>query len=461
MSTVTTKERKETVGGVWGRLFTPPEVDVSTVRTYNHKFYPAKVPTKMDSFYDFDLGSLGEKYLVLSSLMLYVRGRMVREDGTAIAKGEKICLVNNAISSLFKSVTLVLGRNQLEMTESHYPYTNYINMLTWVQDDVSITKNYGWLLDFPYEGGDVSGWNEGCFLRAKWLSDAPDGYELKGRLGIDLLTAESYLVPSTPFKLTLVRTEPSFYCLKPADSEVKYNFEIDDVYITGSSVQTIKMIRDIIGDLMAGSEEEVETKNDETGESTKKKVKYAAQKANYRYDSLVTRWVAVPQNTNVVNFPNMYEGVVPRKLLIAFITQEAKAGNDKLNPFSFDHVSVKSVTVTLDGQPVGSLTTDFERGFILDAYDEFLHWGGLEEAATPIRRDNFAKGNTFLCYDNMKNCSEGKTCTSELMQSGNMALQVQLKDFILKPYIMMVFGTRASNMTLDDNRNAEVRNSTV
>jgi hypothetical protein len=464
MAAVTTQERKETVGGEWAKLFSPPEVDVSTVRTYNHKFYPSKVPSQSDSFYEFSIGSLGDKFLVLNSLQLYLRGRMVREDGQPIARDEPVALVNNALSSLFKAVNLVLGRNQLEVTDSHYPHTSYIKTLTKIQDDVSSNKNVGWQIDFSSPNSGPKEWNEGSVVRAGWLKDAPKGYEMKGKLAIDLFTTGSYLLPRTPLKLTLIRSSPGFYIIKPQNSDVSYTFVVDDLYMTAFSIDTVREVRQKIADILTGSSE-VEERDVETDRVLSKRQKIDpdnARHANYRFDSIVTRYHTVPENQGTTTFPNIFgDGVVPRKLLIGFTSQASWGGNDKLNPFYFHHLNTAKVTVLLDDQPVATLSADFTNGFTVDLFGEFLQWAGLENAPSPVKKDNFAWGNTFFCYDAMKNCSEAKHCVQELMQSGQLSIQVDFKEPVKEPMIMWVFGTRASDMTVDADGNVRLKNSTI
>jgi hypothetical protein len=91
----------------------------------------------------------------------------------------------------------------------------------------------------------------------------------------------------------------------------------------------------------------------------------------------------------------------------------------------------------------------------------FLKWADLEEKNSAIRKHQFPDGNTFFTFDTLKVC-KGSDCKSEeLMQRGGIEIVVELETQLKKPYIMLVFGVRASLLTLDQNRNAEMKNSTI
>ena len=83
-TTVASQDRREVVAGRWGALFAPPQVDISTVASYKHVFYPMKTASTNDRFYQFNLGDLGDRYLLMDTIELYIRGQLLKPDGKPI-----------------------------------------------------------------------------------------------------------------------------------------------------------------------------------------------------------------------------------------------------------------------------------------------------------------------------------------------------------------------------------------
>jgi hypothetical protein len=322
----------------------------------------------------------------------------------------------------------------VELQDPHFAYKAYIKALTRAQDDQAQLANIGFQLDWN-QNGDVNGMNSGALLRAKWAKDAPNGYEMKGKLEVDFFSAEAYLIPATPMKVVLTKADPSFYILTSLD--VQYKFDIDDLYLTGVSIETLPSLLGEIERTLEVSE------------------------AKFRYDSTVVRQLGIPRGLQSIAYNHLYQGLLPRKILIGFVSQEAQAGNSKVNPYNFRHLKVRKVTFNVNGSDVKTITTDFTHGQVLEAYTHFLQWAGLEDAATPIHRHVYAIGNAFFCYDALQNCPESQTCNEELLQKGVINIKVEFQEPLEEACTMMAFGTRASEISISKARTVEVTNSTV
>ncbi len=78
---------------------------------------PIKVLDKSDTKYEFDLPIYDLSLLDLRNTMLYVRGKLVgiepNGDARTLADGEKCNIINNGLHSLFDSVSVTVGQNQV------------------------------------------------------------------------------------------------------------------------------------------------------------------------------------------------------------------------------------------------------------------------------------------------------------------------------------------------------------
>jgi hypothetical protein len=403
---------------------------------------------------------------MLNETDLYVKGRIFKPDGTPLDWSQTppaertLCLVNLGLWSIFKSATVVIGSNQYELTDTCFPYSSYIKTISWITPDMAVAEPLGFQMDYGGASG-AGGWNNGAVARATWfLKAGPDGaLEMRGRLPIDLFKTEPYLLPNTPLTVRLNRSDPEFYMLTTLDG--KFRFNIEDIHLSGTSLDAVKDVRHKIAEIMTRTETAWEEVSEETGEPVTKRRKIKPEKANYRFESMVLRQFTIPAGNQFAMIPNVFKGTLPRKLLVGFVSQEAFAGNMKTNPYNFENIGVKSISLKVNGEPVETITTDFSKGVYTSAYVNFLKWADLEEKNSVIRKHQFPHGSTLFAFDTLKVC-KGSDCKSEeLMQRGGIEIVVELETQLTKPYIMLVFGIRASLLTLDQNRNAEMKNSTI
>jgi hypothetical protein len=468
-TTVASQDRREVVAGRWGALFAPPQVDISTVASYKHVFYPMKTASTNDRFYQFNLGDLGDRYLLMDTIELYIRGQLLKPDGKPIHVDpidQNVCLVNYPLTALFNRATLEIGHNQLEINDSHYIYTSFIKSLGWLEEGFKMRESMGFRIDYDAEPGPdplPEMWNDTCNNRNVVLQEHPNGVEFTGYVPLDLFSTESPLLPDVPLKLTLNRSDPDFYLITKKDNkDADYRFDIQDIYLKAVSVDTLDSIKKKVNHIMS-TVEEFYTDEEKTvdGEPVKKARRVDPKKANYRYDSWLIRTMTVPQHAQYASFPSVFRGIIPRKILIAFISQEAMAGRKELNPFLFHHINVKNITVQRNSEPVEIIKADFSKGFALNVYISLLDWLGMRKKNSVVNFKKSTKGMTLFSYDALNDCSEAKTCNQELMKSGSISLVCELTEQLKKPYVMLVFGVRGSNLTLDRYNNAALSNTTI
>ncbi len=80
---------------------------------------PIKTLDRTDVKYEFVLPSTPQGLIDMNGVLLYVKGRLVRvlenNETTPLAAKEKCNMVNNTLHSLFKTITLQIGKNQVSV----------------------------------------------------------------------------------------------------------------------------------------------------------------------------------------------------------------------------------------------------------------------------------------------------------------------------------------------------------
>jgi hypothetical protein len=103
-----------------------PRVQVGVQKTFTHIIEPVRQPSDTDAEITFDIPSAGGAYIDLKNTEVYLKGCLKKADKTNLAESDKVVLTNNALYSLFDSVTLYVGRNQTEIHSPNYAFKSYI-----------------------------------------------------------------------------------------------------------------------------------------------------------------------------------------------------------------------------------------------------------------------------------------------------------------------------------------------
>ncbi len=109
-------------------MFVKPSGLVGVQSTFTHFVEPTKAYNNTDTEFTFTLPTT-DGYVDLKNINLYVKGRLTRKDKSLLQAEDPVSLANNFMHSLWRSVTLHVGRGQLEIYEPDHAYKAYIRQL--------------------------------------------------------------------------------------------------------------------------------------------------------------------------------------------------------------------------------------------------------------------------------------------------------------------------------------------
>jgi len=78
---------------------------------------------------EFEFSSSGSEYIDLNNSQLYVKAKIVKADGTAIAADATVGPVNGLLNSLFSQVDISLNGTEVSKSTNTYAYRAYIEDL--------------------------------------------------------------------------------------------------------------------------------------------------------------------------------------------------------------------------------------------------------------------------------------------------------------------------------------------
>ena len=226
------------------RLITPfckPSGLVGITSQFTHILEPVRPLSKADREIQFIFPDLGTAYIALQKVKMYVRGNLTRADGTEIplpqpgSNGgeESVNIVDNFVHSLFENVTLLLGRNQIEIQHCNYPFRSFVKQLSTYREKSAELEMACMTVDKGYSALPPVALAADRHSRISGSAET----EFSDFVLADLFSCDSFLVPSFPVKIRFRRAPSSFYIVKGKENKQDYIFNIHEMCLKIPCVQ--------------------------------------------------------------------------------------------------------------------------------------------------------------------------------------------------------------------------------
>ena len=408
-------------------LFSVPPTQLSLEKGRWIDYRPLSSVENPDSAITFLIAGTDE-YLDLSKTILYVEGKIIKNDNGELKGGGQtnVAPVNNFLHSLFKQVDVYLNGKQVTPAMGTYAYRSYIETL--LNYDVSAKKSQlssalyfkDTALHMDENGAlptsktmnikiyDDSGanavdetvsvtipgaGNQGFANRHKFIENG-NQFVLSGPIFSDVFMSDRLLLNMLNLKVVLNRSTNAFCLMDMNDKNSMINpkVKLTDVVLRIRKVKVDPAI------------------NDAT-EITLKQTP-----ALYPIRRVECKILTIPNGLPGVRQDNIFSGVIPKSFVFGLVNVDASNGTYDKNPYNFAHFGVHTVTLTANGEeiPFKQLTlkypkaangkpdpaTDAEVDFI-QAYNTLFSGTGKIYANTglDITREEYAGGYALYAFD--------------------------------------------------------------
>lgn len=329
----------------------------------------------------FRIGGTSSAYKDLRKMLLYVKVRILKPDGQRITKDDPVGFSNLALHSLFKQVDLTLQQQPVSTGVAlNYAYKAMIDTLIKYDLEPKVTQKQSALYfkdtagymdsSNPYEAENV-----GLLERAQ-LTQSGDYIELLGPLFCDLTQQKRLLLNGVEIGLKLTPNADGFALMSSTSG---YTYEI------GEAVLKVCHVKLNPGVLISHAE-------------TLKR-----SPALYPYMKSDIRTFNIAPGTYTWSMDDIFQGVIPSRLIVALVSSQAYSGEYNKNPFNFQHFNVNHMGFYVDGQSMPSqpFACNYKSSNYVDAYlSLFSALGKMnEDEGNMISRKDFGKGYAIYVFD--------------------------------------------------------------
>ena len=361
-------------------LFDPRPVQTSMERAAYVDIHPLTNPSGGGPIEFFVPSSLDE-YIDVNDIMLYLRGKVKKEEKSALTTSEEIALTNIPLASLFSDVSVVINDRQVEGGNHLYPYKTYMSYLlrfnkeavdTHVRGTGFYKDEYGKMEDFDQKG----------FKARKAIIADSKTFELCGPLTIDIFQQNRYLLPNVDMRLKFLRHKSDFSLISktsPSVPAIRGAIDLEEAILF---VRRVKVSPSVLRGHMTGLE------------------KY---NAIYPIQRTEMQTFTITSGSQSFNKENIFRGQLPKLLVLGMVENDSFNGVIGKNPFNFKHFDLNFLSLYRDGEamPFRPFQPDFSHSLCMLDYMSLFQslelWN--RDETIPITFEDFKGGYTLYAFN--------------------------------------------------------------
>ena len=379
---------------------------------------------------EFAVSGATADYIDLSNTYLYVKAKVLRQDGTNPPADAVFAPVNYWLHSLFSQVDVLLNNTLVTPSENTYPYRAYIES----------TLNYGreaktthltsalYYQDTASQMNSLNADNNAGFRERHARAVAGRDVDMIGRLHCDIFHQERYLLNNVDIKIRLIPSKNTFNIMAAGD-----NFKS----IISHASMFVRKVR----------------LNPAVTLSHAKALERGT--AKYPLKRVVVKTFSIPRGNVSVVQDNLFLSQTPNRLVIGLVDSAAFNGESTSNPFNFQTLGLSFLSLYLDGKQVPSkpLQPNFVTGQYVRSFFNLMVSSGLanQDAGSNISRQDFAGGFALYSMDLTPSLIDDNQLF-ELVKSGALRMELKFDAPLLRSVTVVVWAEMDSVLEIDRNR---------
>lgn len=377
-------------------------------------------------------------YLDLQRTILYMKTRILYQDGTAISKIAStdagfarsiVTPVNYFHGSQFRNIEVSINGKNVNHPDNLYHYRSYLETALTFSNEAKHGQLRGAM--YYMDNGDNLDWNSedftdeeldesaikntGLFSRFQ-ATKFSKTFETFGRIHSEMFVQPKMLPGKHELRIRLHRADPDF-CLMGRDANSKYRISIESAVL---------MMRHctIAPHVALAHTTALRTKN----------IKYAVRRVEMKF-------FTKGSGRGDITESNLVNGQIPRRIVIGFVDTDAFNGKLTLNPFNFKHFGVSKIVLRLNGVPMPfeELETDFQNDCYYQGYLSLLQGTSklYEDQGFSIGPWQYKYGYSLFAFDltsDMSACG-----TFDLATEGKISLDIKLHNASTKSITIVAY----------------------
>ena len=444
-------------------LFTVPPVETGVEHVYYKQFRP-EASVSGSTTLEFDIVNNSPDYIDINRMELELMVQIKDDKGQPIKSTDRVGLVNLPITSIFRQMDLSIQQQVVTTTVgNNFAYKAIMDtLLSDASSDSTSWMTLGGF--FKDTRGQMDEYdpkrdsNLGLSERSECTKEGKK-WMLKSRLMMDFAQQPKPLLNGVPINIKLnpaldrfrlMYTDPSQAVIdlpqtasaarkngQSTTSAVPQFYTLD---ITSANL-VVPMIKLNPSLLMRHNES------------------LAKQMALYPFTRSDIRVFNIPAQGQVWIQDNVFQDMIPKRLVVGLVSAKAYAGDPQKNPYNFRHYNLNYLSFSVNGQIVTgtALQPVFDQDHYVNEYAALFKWltDSSDRRRTPpnISYKEMKSGYSLFVIDLEK--SKGEDFTNPI-RKGQSELCLRFKEQLPENITVIAYGIFDSMLRIDQARNVIV-----
>ena len=370
---------------------------------------------------EFVIPGSGDDYLDVANTYLFVKAKVNQANGSNIDVAAKVGPVNNWMHSLFSQVDVSLNGTLVTPSTNTYPYRAYIETLL---SDGAEAKNSQltsvlWYKDTAGQMDATDTANAGLQKRQEYTT---------GSGVVDMMG--HYLLNGVDVKVRLVQSKDTFALMADGNAP-DYKITIVEAALYARKAKLNPSVQ--MGHIKA---------------LEKGTAKYPMRRVDCKVFS-------IPRGSMSHTHDNIYLGVLPKRVVLCCIDNDAYNGAYDKNPFHAKHNNLNFLALYVDGQqvPAKPLQPRFGQSDFVRSYCNMFAGTGkmFQDEGNDVTRDDFGQGYILFAFDLTPDVCDGSHFN--LVQKGNLRVEMHFDQPLPQTVNIVVYGEFETVLEIDRSRN--------
>ena len=381
-----------------------------------------------DKYIEFRINGSPGKFLDLSTLTLEMK--ITFSKGNAKVPDDlNMGVINGLSNTLFKSVNVFLNGRLVE-SNPMFHYTSYIKMLKEVKvTDLNSLGTCAYLFD-DFSSEVTNEYTAATFTNQNKIEKKnmpilkAKGVEICFPILLDISTLDMFLLDNIDLRLRLELANDSFILHSDgAAEEISISIDNAKLWIDRVTPQSNAMTA--------------------LNESLQKK------SMEYLFDKRLVKTYIIGTNESSLVIEQPFNNTIPEALTLCFIDNRNFSGDYKRNPLYFPHCNIKNINISVNGNPIYNINSDFGNGYGIRNYYESIKSNGVDNGGL-LYYNAFKNGRAIFTF-NFVNEDLREAIPVEL--NANMRISITFKENLANPHIVMLIAETMAILSVDHERN--------
>lgn len=409
-------------------IFSVPPTQLSVNNDVETEQRPTQ-PMTNDRLVQFEFMTAPNEYVRWSETELYMKlrlllngdkGRDLTIDDWAAVEPEK-----NFMHTMIQTINLSINGRLVTKSSISYPYRAYFDTLI----GYSREAKEGHLCSVLWRDDEMIRWtNEKVDDKEKFGAY----FELRGRLCLDIAQQGRAMLGGMHYKMDIRFNKPEFALWNTHD-DLKPDWQITNI--------SLLVHRSCVS----------------AGTLTAHMRALQHSTAKYPITRHEIRTLSIPQGMSDVITDQIFNGQLPRRVLVGFVKDAAYRGSFGHRPFNFETFDINHLCFTINGQiyPRSPYTPNFNKKLVMREYYGFLQ-AFNQDSYNPVLQlslEDYLAGSTFYAYNFAPDLGDGCGFGGHLslIQTGALGMHIRFATPPAAPFTAIMFAEFDNMIEIDKN----------